>query len=339
MFKSANMPLFLVFLLLITACGLLDRDKEVSFTNPVYANVFFEKTHPNGAPVQGIIAINYNNPKEFKLLASDTSSYNSLRLSPDGEKLVYTDKYVTGLGSAPQHGLYNTVTGKKELLNVTMGGREDALIGHESINVVWNEDSDGFYYTNPNQAFSAIQSIFYYDMETQKVNIIKESRPHAIYPIDMISKDTLFVFSNEFDRHSYYIMTLKGEYIRKINNSNFEYVNTDGLWKKGLIDFEWNDSLQLFTASYFNQDQFARFKIIVTDLEGSIFEEYTTGVHANRNPTWTSDGNIVFTEQRDLYDTQIDSELKIIDLETGKITPLFSKRDYPEITGIGTSDQ
>ncbi len=324
--------------LLFISCGLLDKEKELTIDNPVYANVFFERTNPNGAPVQGIIAINYDNPKEFKLLTSDTASYNNLRLSPDEEKLIYTDKYETGLGSAPQLGLYNTRTGKKQLLYELIGTRNFPLTGHESINVVWNKKSDGFYFTNPAQAFSGLQSVFYYDLETKKANILKEAQPNAIVPLSLFGADTLFIFSNEFDSLAYYRMSQQGEYINRIKNPFLKYINIDGLWKRGLIDFDWNDSLKLFTASYLNQDEFDRFKIIVTDLEGTIFEEFTSGIHANRNPTWTKDGNIIFTEQRDLYDTQIDSELKIIDLETGEIRAFFSKKEYPEITGIGTSD-
>jgi hypothetical protein len=200
--------------MLVSGCGLLDKDKEVTFKNPVYANVFFKKTNPNGAPVQGIIAINYDNPKEFKLLASDTSAYNNLRLSPDGEKLIYTDYYKTGLGSTPQYGMYNTVTKKKELL-YDEGSQDIPLFGHESIDITWNKNSDGFYYTNPNQPFTGIQSVWYYNLETKKTKILKEAQPHAIYPLDIISSDTLIVFSNEFGALEFYLMDLKGGYIKK----------------------------------------------------------------------------------------------------------------------------
>lgn len=134
-------------------------------------------------------------------------------------------------------------------------------------------------------------------------------------------------------------MDHKGDYIDRINNPFLKYITIDGRWKRGIIDFDWNDSLQLFTASYFNQEEFNRFKIIITDLEGSIFKAFTNGIHANRNPTWSKDGNIIFTEQRDLYSGQIESELKLLNIKSGEIKSFFSKKEYPEITGIGTSDQ
>ncbi|MEQ8524976.1 hypothetical protein [Gracilimonas sp.] len=324
----------------MTGCSLLGDDKkEVPFKNPVYANVFFEKTHKNGAPVHGIVAINYDNPKEFKLLASGKSAYNNLRLSPDGEKLIYTDKYETGLGSVPQHGLFNTRTGKKELLFQIFEGEKVELVGHESIDVVWNMDSEGFYFTNPAQSFSALQSVFYYNLKTRKVEIIKGSPPFAIYPHDIISSDTLIVFSNEFETLEFYLMGIDGKYIYKINNSFISGINEDGITKRGVFDLAWNDSLSLIAAGYINGDKFDGYKIIVTDLEGKVFNEFGNGSYLNSNPMWTKDGNLIFTERRNLYNNQINSELKKIDLETGEITPFFSRREYPQITGIGTSDQ
>lgn len=319
-------------------CGLFENEESFTYKNPVYANVFFEKTHPNGAPVQGIIAINYDNPKEFKLLTSGSASYNNMRLSPDGEKLIYTDKYETGVGSNPQHGVYYTHTGNKELL-YDEGQQDVPLFGHERIDITWNKDSNGFYYTNPAQPFSGTQAVWYYDLESRKTRIIKESQPSAIIPLSVINSDTLFVFSNEFDTLAYYQMNSIGEYISIIENPFLLEITLDGRWKRGLIDFEWNDSLKLFTASYFNQNEFNRFKIIVTDVWGRTFKEFTNGLHENRNPTWTNDGKIIFTEQRDLYTGQKDSELKLLDITTGEIDSFFSKREYPDITGIGTSDQ
>lgn len=54
-----------------------------------------------------------------------------------------------------------------------------------------------------------------------------------------------------------------------------------------------------------NAEDFRGYKIIVTDLEGTFFKEYTNGIFQNRNPMWTKDGNIIFTEQRDIFDDQI----------------------------------
>ena len=220
-----------------------------------------------------------------------------------------------------------------------MGNDEYALLGHESINVVWNKGSEGFYLTNPAQAFSAIQSIFYYDLGTRKVSIIKESRPHAIYPIDMISKDTLLVYSTEFDTLAYYKMSLDGDYINFVKNQNLETIIEDNLGQRGFFDEEYNTSNNLITASYLNRKEFDGYKIIITNLTGTIFKEFTNGQFRNTNPTCTNDGNIIFTEKSNRMYDQIESELKIIDLETGEIRPFFSKREYPEITGIGTSDQ
>lgn len=320
--------------------GIGDTDKqEVDFENPVYTNVFFEETHPNGAPVQGIIAINYDNPKEFKLLASDTSAYNNLRISLDKEKLIYTDKYITGLGSTPQYGVYNTITKEKELLYEAIGTRDFSLTGHENSDIVWNKESDGFYFTNPTQAFSGVQAIFYYDLENRKAKIVKEAQPHAIYPLDIISSDTLIVFSNEFGALEFYLMDLDGDYIKKVENPYIAGINESGVTQRGIFDLAWNDSLRLITAGYINGSEFDGFKIIVTDLNGTFFNEFTNGIHLNTKPMWTKDGNIIFTEQRNRFNDQVDSELKKINLKMGEISSFFSKREYPEITGIGTSDQ
>lgn len=330
--------LTLAIVFILEGCKLLGgNDDKVSFKNAVYANVYFEETRPNSAaPVQGLIAINYNNPKEFKLLSSDSAAFRNVRLSPDGSMISYSDKYATGIGSTPRLGVYNTQTKTRELL---IDKRYNApLVGNAQLGVVWNKESTGFYYTNPTQAFDNTHAIWYYDLQTKMASILKEVRGKSIVPIGLMGGDTLIVTSNEFDTLAYYTMTLEGEYIERIDNHHLEYIVEDGIRKKGLSEVSWNDSLKLFAGSYNNRSEFDRFKIAITDLKGNVFKEFTNGEYRNTHPRWTREGNIIFTEQRDLYSGQIDSELKLLDPETSEITDFFSEEQYPEITGVGNAD-
>jgi len=65
---------------------------------------------------------------------------------------------------------------------------------------------------------SYVQAVWYYDLQSKKTKIVKESPPFAIYPLDIISSDTLIVFSNEFGALEFYLMDLEGEYLKKIDN-------------------------------------------------------------------------------------------------------------------------
>jgi len=67
--------------------------------------------------------------------------------------------------------------------------------------------------------------------------------------------------------------------------------------QRGIFDLAWDNSLQLITAGYINGSEFDGFKIIVTNLKGTFFNEFTSGIHLNTKPMWTKDGNIIFTEQ------------------------------------------
>lgn len=220
--------------------GIGGSDKqEVDFENPVYANVFFERTQTPGAPIQGIIAINYDNPKEFKLLASDSSTYRNLSLSPDGEKLVYSDRNEV-------YGIYNIITKEKTRLND--GGWP--VFGHVSFAPVWDINSNGFYFTNNVQAFSIDQSVLYFNLETKRGELIKEAYPYSIIPIGLFSSDSLLVYSTEFDTLAYYRMKKNGDYIGLVENPNLTTVIEDGLDKRGFLDVNYNDSLGLIIASF-----------------------------------------------------------------------------------------
>jgi Tol biopolymer transport system component len=335
--KKLGQLIFLTFSIVFAGCRLLgDNDNKSSFKNAVYANVYFEQLEPGFTP-HGLIAINYNNPKEFKLLGSDTTAFGNIRLSPDGSMISYSDVYATGVGSTPWLGIYNTQTKTRELL---IDKRYDAsLVGNSRVGVVWDKDSSGFYYTNPTQAFDNTHAVWYYDLQTEMASIIKEVREQSIIPIGLMGGDTLIVTSNEFDTLNYYTMSLEGEYIKRIDNPHLEYVVIDGIRKKGFSEVSWNDSLKLFAGSYNDNAEFDRFKIAVTDLEGDVFKEFTNGEYRNTHPRWTRDGKIIFAEQRDLTKPHVDSELKLLDPETSEITDFFSEEQYPEITGVGNADQ
>lgn len=326
----------LLIISVLIGCGVLNNDKNDTFKNPVYANVYFEETRPNsGAPIQGLIAINYDNPKEFKLLSSDSTAFRNIRLSPDGDIVSYSDYYSTE-GPAPWLGVYNTGTESRELL--VEKTYNAPLVGNSAVGVVWNTKSTGFYYTNAYQPFRFTNAVLYYDLKTETTRTIKEASGKSIIPRGLIGGDTLIVNSNEFDTLAYYAMSLEGEYLNRIDNPCLEYLNTTGVIERGVLDLAWNDSLKMFAGYYINEEQFEGYKIAVTDWAGNVCKEFTNGNYLNTSPRWMKDGKILFTEQRDVFNELI-SELKLLDPETGEITPFFSSQEYPEITGVGNADQ
>ena len=329
----------LALVLCINSCGLLGGDEDPEYRNTIYANVYFKETHENGAPVQGLIAINYDNPKEFKLLSSDTASFRNIRVSPDGSLISYSDKYATGIGSTPWLGIYDTRSGSRDLQTDKRYG--DPIAINAESGAIWDMNSNGFYYTNPYIPFFDTYSVWYYNLDIGRVFIIREVVEESIVPIALIGVDTLLITSSEFDSvgYSYYSMTLEGEYIREINNPYLEEINVNGVVKKGPYGgFAWNDSLKLLAFNYIDGDEFKGYKIALTDLRGDVFLEFGNGDYYNTNPSWTNDGKIIFTEQP-TYDDQVNTRLKLLDPETGEITHFFSTIEYPEITGVGNADQ
>jgi hypothetical protein len=263
---KAAFILVVSILLLISACGILEGEKkdQEPITAPVYASIVLNDTLSNGRYKQGIVAIDYNNPKEFTLLDSGSSIYEKPRISPDGRKLIYGDPSLTGLH--PQYLIYNIEAKTKEPLQILPHGNK--LVGNTSFNTVWNETSDGFYFTTPFQAFSGSLAIYHYSLDESTINLINSGSGYSIYLYDMFSPYALLVFSNKFGGLDQFLMDRKGKFIHKLDNRYLRSINERGITKRSVSELEWNESQELLIGTYKNRDEFGGTKIILTDLEG-----------------------------------------------------------------------
>tara|TARA_R100000781_G_scaffold53671_1_gene35067 strand:- start:132 stop:1139 length:1008 start_codon:yes stop_codon:yes gene_type:complete len=329
---------FLIALLLISGCGLLigEKEEQEMFENPVFTEVYFTTDYESDErPDRGLIAINYNNPKEFIVLERGESSFSPVSLSPDRKKLIYGDHTLTG--SDPQLVIYDLDSKTKEPLYFDEGKLR--LLTSKSSNIVWDKSGDSFYTSSPTSW--GIINTYLYSLERMAIDF-ETSNVASIYPYDLISKDTLLIFTNEFFSWEHgvvnpYLMDKEGNYIKKVENPYLRSINEGGLIKRVVRNLAWSDSLRLIVGSYSNSEEFEGSKIIITDLDGNVYKEFTDGKYRNRAPVWTKDGKIIFTESRVKNSDVLYAGLKILDPETGKISPFFSRYNYPELIGVGTA--
>ena len=321
------------YLLVTTSCEIFETDKkEEVYQNTIYANVFLQNEEEGYT--QELLAINYDNPNQFQILANAGQYFSSIRVSPNSNMLIYGDAKHTG--NVPQFVKYDLNSNQRTLLHIQ--NFNIPLFGEGSVGVVWNKESTGFYYTNEQSGFDPTNATLFYDIENERGELVKVVSEKSIIPIGLLGSDTLIVSSNEFDTLAHYTMTLSGEYIKRIDNPCLEYINTNGLIKRGVLHKAWNDSLKLFTGYYINESSFEGFKIIVTDMNGNVCNEFTEGLYYNHSPRWLKTGEIIFTERRGFSEIS-NTQLKLLDPITGKVTPFFGVEQFPEAIGVGTADQ
>lgn len=336
--KRVFLVKLIFFITLAASCTLLnDDDSESEINNAIYGVIYLNEILENGSPKQGLIAINQENPNDFKILESKESYYEYIRVSPSKKLLIFGDEYSTG--GAPLLKLYDLEKRKSQVLHKDNG---DWLIGPEGFGVVWDKSNNGFYFTNPKIPFSSFQQVLYYNLKDSSTTTIRSVSDKIIYPIGLKGNDSLIVFSNEFsetDSVRYYFMDRQGEYQEKIKNHFLKQLNEEGIIKKGPMNLAWNDSLNLFTASYIDEEKYSGYKIIVTDSKGEIFEEFTTGEKLNKFPRWTRDGKIIFSEYESGSNVDQNISAKLLDPVSAEITDFFSDREFSKIKGIDHLDQ
>jgi Tol biopolymer transport system component len=305
-------------------CDLFKSDSE-NRSDDIYISVY------NDDWSSSILRVNYFKPSEFELVFNDSVSIKNLRVSPDGKKVIYSDLSITGYGSASGLALFDLENNDRQ---VFYSSENIPLVANESLGIVWNNTSNGFYFTNPIQSYNSTDIVYFYDLILEQITPIKHVPGVVYHPINIIDNDKLLVYSNDFDTSAYYLMDLSGNIDRRIDNPYLELVIEDSMIKRTVWNIAWNDSLQLLAATLQEPERFEYYKIIVTDLNGEYYKEFTDGRHRNLNPVWADDGKIIFRESRDPSSTRTDSDLKILDINTEQIKDFFTIEEYSAMSGV-----
>ena len=270
----------------------------------------------NNEYVGRIALVNYSTGELIKYVTSNNDNARKAHFSPDKKKLLI--EFSTG-GTPSEFGVYDIES--DSLSKFQMNGYDGQIYSVIGNQPIWNSSSNGFYYS------INYKNIYYYDFTTQNFTTIHQDNniDNDVYCIDLMSDDSLIVFSNKYyrennDSNCIFIMSPTGEYLSQITNPHFELINKDGITVKGASYLNWNSSTRRFIYSAIDSS-YSGFKISVTDYNGTFNEEYTD-LFYDKLPIWGPQDIIFFHRPNEEYD---EDEAYVLDTKTRKVSKLSDK--------------
>ena len=315
-----------IITLFASGCELLSGGEDEFDVPPerlMTMTAVYAETDSGGAPVQRIILLDYDDPSNYNVVTENDHASVQPLFSPSKQQIVFQDRS-TGFVHGPQFIHYTLATGEVEPLVMYFPSGAELQIAGLAGSAVWHADEEGFYFTNPSQSFSARQDLLFYRFAERRYEVIHDAGGQTVIPYTMKGQDTLVVFSGEQNYAGqgplgYYFMDLEGNYLGLVDNPRLEYVNRDGVIKKGSLSPEWSDEVELFAVAY-HDSTFEGYKIVVTDLNGSYWRELTSGEHIDDHPRWGPGGRtILFDRRPPLSGYFTDYRLMEVDLGTGEV--------------------
>ena len=326
-----SLLLLLPFLLcLLAGCDAADPYDDGTFDVPperlVALTAVYAETDSNGVYPQRIVLVDYANPSRYKVLTEGHVSIQP-RFSPDKTRLLYGDRTI-GFVHAPWIMLYDLQTERVNRLPWGINARQDTIpLAVPPDRLVWETSGEGFFFTNPYQAFSGRQDVLHFSLTGPSWRTVHDGNGYAVYPRDLKGSDTLIVFSNEqfYTRQGplgMYFMDLDGNYLSHLDNPHLEMINRDGVNKKVAYNPSWNDEIGLFAIARSDSTR-PGYRIAVTDLSGGYYREYTSGDYIDDNPRWGPGGDVILFDRRAVEDyTDTGYRVMVADLKTGKVREL-----------------
>jgi len=217
------------------------------------AAVFPETVRPDGGGgnVQKLVLFDYYNPENYKFATDTTYRVTDPVFSHGKTKMIFGDmrRYIFDRG--PSLVLYDIVKNTFERLPDPVAS---TLAG---MNVVWDVNDMGFYFSYEPYFIASAQSVFYYDLSSKTYTAVYHHFPMKTYPVELLPPDTLIVFTNDtsvtHQPEGYYYMTTNGQFISRINIDKLIYYREDAEYPENLIPhvgrLVWYEDLQLFFFS------------------------------------------------------------------------------------------
>ena len=242
-----------------------------------------------------IVLVDFQDPRRYRVISSNDHGNFYPRFSPDRERLVFLDR-LAGYSDNPQIVLYSLREMSSDFLSDStwpgsvVGGR---------FPVIWSSDQSVIYFRFRPDPFS--DDLYSFDFSNRKMKpLIQTSLTASEYPVCALNSDSLVVFSNDTATTKgpigFYYWSQTGGYGQYLNNRNLELINVGGINKKAAYHLDWNSSRRLFVFAY-SDSSISGYKIAITDLMGSVFEQFTSGDFIDDNPAWGADPNTVFFDR------------------------------------------
>lgn len=294
---------------------------EHNAKNLVAFTAVFDEKYENGRNFEKLVIADFNDPSSYKILTDTNIIASKPYFSRDKSKIIFGD--ISKLDHDPQFVLYEYLTNQMELLEIP--STHSPISGR---NVVWNYNETGFYFSNSPPPFTIQEDVLYYSLAEKSIIRVHFGKGYSVYPVALLSIDTLIIFSNNTEETQqpvgYYLMDSNGNYIDKINNTHLDYINRNGIIKKGALNIEYSASSNLFVFAEIDSNV-EGYKIAVTDFSGNYYKEYTAGNFIDDHPKWGPDGKTILFDRREIFDQSFTGfKIMKINIESGAITEFVS---------------
>lgn len=321
--------------LAIASCSLLgEDDREAKTTRWVTATAVYDEVNQNGAPVQRIALIDFDDPSNFRILARDSVTFGERpRFSPDKQRIIFENR-VTPVSAGGHLTLLQVMSENTRLLYLPGNDKPGPPFIGRLNESAWTADGTGLFSTS-------YGALYRYDIETGLVETI--GMGGILY--DLKGSDSLLVRSvapGDSVRTFLFLDTKTGKFLERIENDHLRFVPDDNSgWNRAVHNAAYNDkdSLIAFEVHESTDDGFTA-RIAVTDLGGSFFRTYTSGDgFLDRNPRWGPDGVVLFDRVRPRSPGGWrDFRVMVLDIETGEINELVEPRLIDGASGLRNPD-
>lgn len=260
---------------------------------------------------------------------TDAEVYRSKPLfSPDKSHLLYR------IGRLSYHTFYSELSAETER-QVIRKLTPDLTSEVNAFEYVWAPDETGFYY-EPFSDIPSFRTIHYGFADSLSSFITDYGLPRAF-----IGEDTLLVLSRgasgqEIPGLFFYL--LSRDELERVRNPMLEQVLEPREQTRFVEGVDWDAGRRRLAVSI-TVPGARTSQIAITDLEGTVFETYTSGDFIDDHPRWGPGNTVLFDRVAANTSTGIIGlRVMLLEVETGAVRELLPPGAVPGAVGIGWAD-
>ena len=321
-----------------SAAGEGEGVEGVPLDRLVAVTAVYAEAGSTGAPVQRVVLFDADDPSRYELVTAAGHVNSAAKFGPGKDHLLWEDESSGEVHDA-QFTVFDLPHGPPRGLSESIGSAEVELVGRQP---VWDAAGAGFYFSRAPRPAAPTPSVLYYGLGSRRARVVAgDGARGGVYPVALISRDTLLVFSGEGDATGgpvgYYYMSPEGRYLGPVENPRLRYVNRDGVTRQGAFDPDWDGAQRLLAVSYVDST-LAGYRVAVTDLEGRVWRELTAGDQIDGHPVWGPGGRTVLFDRRAPFDGSFTGyRAMAVDVVSGQVRALAEPQTFGAV-GLRSPD-
>lgn len=190
-------------------------------------------------------------------------------------------------------------------------------LGLQTETVVWDAAGAGFYF-DLRDGIADVFETYYYALGDRSIVRFNEQ----ISPVERIGRDTLIVRGRIERRVVFFLFDPRSGGLTPLNNPHLDIEARYVLYR----DLDWNEKRRLL--AFVEEEEGSRqTRIAITNLDGSFYQELTSGEYADHRPRWGPGNVVVFTRAEATFPPRAPATLMTVDVETSEVQPFLSLED------------